>query len=227
MSGLSSVSDVAIITAIFDHYDNIKPIRKQVGLDVDWVLVTDSEDMALQAMQVGWRAVIKPMPKYKHPNRAAKAPKLAPWNYTDAPESIWVDASFRVISETFAAEAMSYANPIAQFKHPWRDCLWDEAHASKDLPKYVREPIAQQALQYRESGYPLHWGLWAAGVIARKHTDEMRVLGERWQEEIFNWSFQDQVSQPYVLMELGIKPTDFPGTHFMNDWLVYEGSGRH
>jgi len=150
-----------------------------------------------------------------------------PWEYTDASSSIWIDASFRVISETFAIEAISYANPIAQFKHPWRDCIVDEARASAGIPKYYNQPIGRQSQQYVETGHPLHWGLWATGVIARRHNPDIEMLGAEWETQVCYWSFQDQISQPYILRHLGLRPIEFPGTHFSNNWLVYEGSGRH
>lgn len=216
--------DVAIITAIFDGYDTLKPVLPQTGRDVEWICVTDGKP--LPDAVGGWTMVCEPR-NSGHSNRAAKRPKLTPWEYTDAPASIWVDASFRVISNRFAAEALAYADPIAQFRHPWRDCLYVEADVSIPLPKYAGEPIGEQADAYRQAGHPEHWGLWAAGVIARQHTSTMRRLGAAWAREVDRWSFQDQISQPFALRETGLRPTALPGTHFVNPWLSYEGSGRH
>lgn len=215
--------DVAIITAIYDNYDSLKPVRKQINLDVEWVVVTDNPKLDIE----GWEVIYEPN-RDRHPNIAAKRPKLMPWNYTDAPASIWIDASFRVVNEMFACEAMRYAEPIAQFKHPWRDCVYTETIASEDIPKYAGEPIAEQARQYRMAGFPENFGLWATGVIARQHTNnEIKRLGRVWAGEIFNWSFQDQLSEPYAMWLSNMRPAEFPGTHFANNWLVYEGSGRH
>jgi hypothetical protein len=138
-----------------------------------------------------------------------------------------VDASFRVVSDRFAVEVLAYADPIAQFAHPWRDCLYDEAAHSALLPKYAGEPIIEQGTHYRAAGHPEHWGLWAAGVIARQHTRQVWELGEAWAAEIGAWSFQDQISQPYALRAVGLRPAALPGTHLANQWLKYEGSGRH
>ena len=167
-------------------------------------------------------------PRHGRPaNREAKRPKLRPWEYTTAPASIWVDGSFRVVSDRFAIEALAYADPIAQFAHPWRNCLYEEASASAHLPKYRGEPVIEQAAYYRACGHPEGWGLWAAGVIARQHTRQVRELGDVWAHEVAAWSVQDQVSQPYALRTVRLRPTPLPGTHFANPWLNYEGSGRH
>lgn len=218
------MSKVALITAIYDSYDSLKPVLPQARVDVEWIVVTDSVPPAEDA--AGWTIVHESRPG-EHPNRAAKHPKYRPWEYTDAPASLWVDASFRVVSDTFVAEALAYADPIAQFQHPWRDCLHAEARESAHLRKYDGEPSVAQAEHYAERGHPEGWGLWATGVIARQHTAAVRELGQRWSAETDAWSFQDQISQPYVLRETGLRPSALPGTHLATPWLAYEGSGRH
>jgi hypothetical protein len=213
---------VAIVTAIFDAYDTLKPTLAQTGVEVDWVLVTDQEPVDPQ----GWRVVVEPRPELP-PVRAAKAAKCEPWKYTDAAASIWVDASFRVTSPDFAASVLDYATPIAQFTHPWRNCLYAEAEEIAKLGKDPDGAAAWQTRRYREAGHPTGWGLWASGVIARKHTAAVKRMGAAWAREVDNGSARDQVSQPYVLRAAKLKPRALPGTHLANAWLKYEGSGRH
>lgn len=217
-------ADVAIVTAIFDVYDTLKPVMPQTGVEVDWVLVTDQPPSAVP--DLGWRLVHQPEPDLP-PRRAAKAPKLTPWAYTDAPASIWIDASFRVTSPDFAAGAMEHAAPIAQFEHPWRSCLYEEAAEIAKLGMDSEGVAAWQTRRYREAGHPDGWGLWASGVIARKHTNPVKRMGAMWAKEVSSGSARDQVSQPYVLRKTRLRPAALPGTHFKNPWLAYEGSGRH
>lgn len=215
-------ADVAIISAVYDGYDTVKPVLAQAGVEVDWVLVTDHD----LADARGWRVVVEPQPDVP-PNRAAKAPKFEPWKYTDAPASIWIDASFRVTSPDFVAEALAYAKPIAQFEHPWRDCLFAEAVEIAALGKDPEGVAAWQTARYRDAGHPVGWGLWASGVIARRHTASVKRMGAAWAHEVAAGSARDQVSQPFVLREAKLRPASLPGTHLANKWLAYEGSGRH
>lgn len=215
-------ADVAIISAVYDGYDTVKPVLAQAGLEVEWVLVTDHEPIGV----LGWRVVVEPQPDVP-PNRAAKAPKFEPWKYTDAPASIWLDASFRVTSPDFAAEALAFAKPIAQFTHPWRDCLYAEAVEIAALGKDPEGVAAWQTKRYREAGHPIGWGLWASGVIARRHSAAVKRMGAAWAREVGSGSARDQVSQPFVLREAKLRPASLPGTHLANRWLAYEGSGRH
>lgn len=220
--------DAAVVSALYGSYDTLKPVMPQTNLDVDWVLVTD--DPSLRGGALGWRVVYQPRPGV-HPNRAAKVPKLFPWEYTDALASVWIDASFRVTSPDFVFATLAHtspADPIAQFVHPWRDCVYTEAEASRGLPKYAGEDFAAQVKDARGTGHPKNWGLWATGVIARQH-DSLRVfdLGKDWSDLIDRYTFQDQVSQPVALRSAGLRPVPLPGTHFANPWLTYEGSEKH
>jgi hypothetical protein len=223
-------SRAAVITAVYDGYDPLKPICPQSGADVEWVVVTDSSDVASRAEnELGWTAVVEPRPDV-HPNRAAKHPKFLPWEYVDANRSVWIDASFRVTSPSFVADVLERTDadrPVVQFSHPWRSCVYQEAMASVGLAKYATEPILAQVAAYRAKGFPANWGLWATGVIGRVHTPKVRRFGEAWLKEVYDWSFQDQLSEPVCLWREGLRPAPLPGTHVANPWLSYEISHRH
>ena len=67
---------------------------------------------------------------------------------------------------------------------------------------------------------PEHFGLWATGSIARRHTDRIRVLGDAWLDEMERWTIQDQVSLPYLLWRDGIVPGTFGIDQLDNDMVV-------
>jgi hypothetical protein len=220
-----STPQAAIVTAIYDAYDTVKPVCAQAGLDVEWVLVTDVEPEPSEAL-AGWRVVVDSRPGVE-PVRAAKAPKVEPWRYTAAPASIWVDGSFRVVSDRFAVDLLALADPIAQFGHPWRDCLYQEESAVGAAGLDPDGAAVVQTCRYRLAHHPERWGLWATGVIARHHTPAVRAMGAAWADEIAGGSARDQVSQPFVLRAHGLRPTTLPGTYMDNRWVRYEGSARH
>jgi hypothetical protein len=215
--------DIAIITSIYDGYDSLKPVLPQEGANVDWVFVTDQ----LPKDDLGWRVLHRTC-FGTHPRRAAKWPKTFPWKYTKAPASIWIDGSFQVTSPRFAVEALEFANPIAQFKHPWRGCLFDEAKTVLAIGKYPEQQrLIKAQVAYYDELMDRDWGLWASGVIVRKHTPEVQRFGERWNTEMVLRSFHDQISEPYALYASGLLPENLPGTHFANPWLKFDGSKRH
>jgi TOD1/MUCI70, glycosyltransferase-like domain len=218
------VADAAIITAVYGGYDDIKPVLPQDGLDCEHVLVTDDPD--IPDGYLGWLVAREARPGVP-PVRAAKRPKFRPWEYTAAPASVWVDGSVRVTSPSFAAEALAAACPLAQFGHPDRDCIYAEAAVSAALPRYSGEPVLAQAEHYRSGGHPERWGLWAATVIARQHVREVILMGGWWARETERWSYQDQVSEPWILRNLGLRPAVLPGYYRDNQWLRLEASGKH
>lgn len=240
----------AVLTALMDNYDTLKPILPQDGADVRWTCLTDSAQLTAEASEqlvpdgdrgeqlalvhpTGWEIVPYHRPPGEHPNRAAKAPKVNPGLFTDRHVSVWLDASFRVVSNHFvrdmAAHAAGSHSGVAQFRHPWRGCLFDEIKASLELPKYAGEAqvLQRQQTVYLDASMPRNWGLWATGVIARYHTDEVLAWGAFWGREIAQHSYQDQVSHPFACWRYDTRPADLPGNHLGNRWLSYEGSGRH
>jgi len=216
----------AIITAIYDGYDTVKPTLEQ-SVDVEWILVTDTWELNNVKTISGWTVKYLAQPELNS-YLAAKIPKVTPTMFTKCKQSIWIDASFRVTSPTFAQEVMEYADPIAHFVHPWRDCIYQECNTLLQLPKkHNGQPILEQVKAYEEDSHPKNWGLWATGVMARKHTKEVIEFQRLWLGEIVKWSLRDQLSHPYALRKANLRPNKLPGTHFSNPWLAYEGSGRH
>ncbi len=212
-----------ILTAITDGFDTLKDLPEQ-DVDVEAICVTDNPDLTSGT----WKVVYEPRSDV-HPCRAAKRPKMCPWLYSDATSSVWVDASMRITSHRFVSDLLDLAEPVAQFKHPDRNCLYDEGRYSLTLGKYANEPLIEQMLRYREEGHPDHWGLWCAGVIARHHTPQVVAMNEAWLHECEHWSFQDQVSEPALLRRHRLRPRTLPGVYWkgQNPWLGFEGSARH
>lgn len=219
---------VAVITAIYDEYDTLKPVLEQ-SVDVEWVWVTDNPLMQGMKTCTGWSVVYEPR-AHLHPNRAAKTPKCLPWLYTGCESSVWIDASYQVTSPTFVEDVLRYADPIAQFNHPWRQCVYDEAAESRLLPKYADQlDVIKEQMWWLDyvRNHPKDFGLWATGVIARHHTPEVIQMGFDWLADIHQYSYQDQLSHPNACLRNGLRPINLPGTHLANEWLAYQGSGRH
>lgn len=206
---------VAVVTAVFGNYDSLKePVPQSVP--ADWICITDDGSLSsdIWKMEVHSHGTT-------HPRSRAKIPKFMPWLYTNADTTIWVDASAQVVSPTFVEEALAALGDasMAQFRHPWRDCIYEEAQASLPLAKYEGLPILAQVESYRSKGHPEHWGLWATGVIARHHDETQKELGRRWAHHCYAWTYQDQLSEPFLLRELDVNIADLPHDLVANPWL--------
>lgn len=206
----------AIVTAIFGGYDKPSvPIPQSIA--VDYVLVTDDPDLRAP----GWRKVVlEPGAAPGSPRLAAKIPKLQPWDFSDDGPWIWIDGSMQIKSRTFAAEAAAYSREygLSQWKHPDRDCIYEEAAFSSTLPKYLGQDLGGQALHYMNQHHPTHWGLWAGGLII--YEVPMDVFAGMWWDELVKWTLQDQVSEPYVLRRCDIDVAPLPGNLRDNEWIT-------
>lgn len=200
---------VSIISSVYGDYDTPAPPLEQ-SIDCDWIMVTDGETVIPE----GWHTVTEPR-RHMHPRLAAKVAKCRPDLYSNADVTIWIDASFVITSPRFAAWCVDSlgSNVIAQIRHPDRGSIVDEADISSKMEKYNGQPVVEQARHYvSRDGHPDRFGLWATGLIVRCHWGaQTEVFGDWWLREQIRWSYQDQISEPYVLNRLDMRPTELDG----------------
>lgn len=209
---------VCIYTAIYGGYDDLKEQPEQTTA-CDFVCFTDNPDLKAK----GWRVRhlrVKHVDAM-HPRMQAKYPRTMNHDLFAPPTSnlftlarqrlhgitrydytIWIDGSVKILTEKFAGEMISYVGEygMAMFIHPDRDCIYDEVDECWDYQKYRGWPLRQQVEHYRSQGYPEHNGLMATGLIVRDmRKEKVRKINEDWWRENVRWTYQDQLSLPYVL----------------------------
>lgn len=206
---------VACYTCIAGDYDSLLP--HPVLRDVDFIAFSDRD-----IDPNGWDLrSIDPIPE--RPRLAAKMPKILPDRFLpDYETTIWIDGSHLIVDNFFVRQAIESMgdSEMALYKHPWRDCIYDEANASMELQKYKDQPIWAQVDAYRAEGHPEHFGLWACGTLVRRNTPRIANLMDEWWREISKWSIQDQISLPVVFRRAGFQPATFPHHQvFGNPWI--------
>jgi hypothetical protein len=212
---------VAIITSVYGDYDDLKeqPLRQTVACE--YVAVTDRP-----VESDTWRVAVEPRP-HVHPRLAAKHAKCLPWRYApDADVTIWVDGSATILSRDFAEMCCDSlgGSLLAQWQHPDRMCVYEEAEVSRQYGKYVDQNIAAQVHHYRQKGHPASWGLWATGCIVRRRDTVHTLMGQSWLSEQIRWTYQDQLSEAPVLRAVELRPASLPEGLWVNQWLSF---GRH
>lgn len=214
---------IAVVTAVAGNYDS--PRRDVFTLGVDYYFYADeASDHLVRSPWIG-------EPLYAdegHPRRVAKGPKVNPHAYpalSDHDVVIWVDGGCHIVSDAFVSEIVEALGdaPILLSPHfDDRHCAYGEATIRP--PKYADEPLDEQVAHYRSVGFPENFGLYECGVMARnmKHPDAA-PLGAAWEEEVARWSYQDQVSLPFVLWRLEIEPAVLPQTFRKYGWVKVNG----
>lgn len=214
------MNNIALVSAVIGDYDKIKSIPTVEG--VDNFLFTDVTDIDTN---LNWN-VINVERNNAHPRLQAKQYKLLTHKYISYHYEtiIWTDGSVNWKSSESIAEMIenSMQYELSMFEHPIRDCIYEEAKFSLSMPKYKNTGIERQADAYRQIQHPEHWGLWASGIFVRKNTFYINNMFEFWMYQNIKFTYQDQISLPYVLRKFNIIPNTFNKYLWANDWFDLE-----
>ncbi len=213
---------IATVCSVYGGYDTPAEIMEQT-VPFTQILVTDTPTPSFRR-----QVVVEPRP-HLHPRMAAKYAKLFPWHYAEADVYVWTDGSAYVKSPEWLEWLLSLSAmaPVTQFMHFERDDVMDEAHASVGMLKYDGMPVLEQAQHYLDQGHPRNWGLWETGTIVYRPgvyvgnaaMDMLNEANSAWLREMVRWTWQDQVSQPFVYRNAGLRPRSIDGNMRYNDYM--------
>ena len=163
----------------------------------------------------GWQ--IRPIaaPATLCPRMRAKFHKMFPpagyeWN-------VWVDGAYVLRTGEEAKHLVDdlirhSPSGFGLHQHFDRNCLFDEAGHSLELPKCEdqRRIIEDHTRHYAATGHPMNWGLWAAGFMCRRSTRRVAEIMHCWWDELLRWSWRDQISLAFVLRNTNFRPDSWP-----------------
>lgn len=216
---------VVVLQAVYGGYDRLThwPEQDVPGGTVHRVVVTDAHPLQVRFADIPGRhvpvTVVSYPLRHMHPRMAAKVAKCQPWRFAgDADVVVWADGSVQPTDGQFVGHLLAYTQRghVGWFAHPCRSTIMDEARASAVLPKYAGQRVMEQVEAYYADGY-VDDGLWAAGIAVWRDPFgvETRRFGTMWLAEQVAWTYQDQLSLPYVLWRNpGILPVTIPGDLF-------------
>jgi hypothetical protein len=211
---------IAVYTAVYGKYDDLSPQPEIEG--VDYVCFTDNSSLRKDP----WRVIVR-RPRYEHPRLSAKYFKMLPhrvlggYRYT-----VWIDGNVMIRDSGFPKAFLSQAENtgFALFLHPDRSCIYDEAEYSTRMPKYQGQRVMEQVRYYESRGYPRNNGLYAGGLVARDSSRrKVRRLCRHWLRENLRWTYQDQLSLPYLFWKEDFSPSVFPYNLWENHWFEVLG----
>ena len=157
--------------------------------------------------------------KFKDNRRNSRIHKMLIHQYVDTEYSIWIDGNIVLLkSPEELIKTYLKDHDIAVFKHPTRDCLYDEAIECAKKGLDDPEVIIEQVKKYEDEGYAKHKGLAECSVILRRHTPKVEAFNNAWWSEYCKHSKRDQISFMYALDKVGLR-VNLINEHFIN----YEG----
>jgi hypothetical protein len=217
-----------VYTCLFGHSELFNDFEYERD-GIDFICFTDDPELRSDF----WKIELVPR-KALDPARAAKKIKSSPHIYlAQYDQSLYVDNVVRLkvrparLFEEYLAPATS---PLVCFRHPERDCVYDEARAVLSIDFDTPERVNPQMALYRHLGYPAHNGLAKSTLLLRRHQDPalQRVMNA-WREQVFCHSRRDQLSLPPVCwlenFQIEYIPLNF-AAHDLLDWPVIKDGLR-
>jgi len=124
-----------------------------------------------------------------------------------------------IIIDTYLKE-----KDIAVFKHPVRNCIYDEIEATIFHKKEQNTNLLETYRNFLlKNNYKRNNGLYELTSFAYKNTPEILNMMFSWWELICKYSSRDQLSFPYVLNKHNIQPSIIPGSPLLygghNDYI--------
>lgn len=177
---------MTIYTAIFSHYDDLKP---PLVITPGWEYICFTDQNITSDV---WQ--IKKVPSARCPKRQTNDFKIMYYQYILDSYSIWVDASFYINCDLNKWWSKHFKGNITFMKHPDRDCFYQEASKCIELKKDDPDIITRQVNCYRSFNLPDHAGMVAAGIIMRVDTVATRSFCQHWAHYLSLGSKRDQLA---------------------------------
>lgn len=216
---------IAIISAVFGNYDSIKQQRIENAKSVDWFLFTDAPP---QHHVHPWKCITQPyhleacpqtfndikdkrifnmMSAKYYKAQTHNIPLLAPYDYY-----IWIDGSIflrdNFINNVLETIQQSGPSDIISFKHSARNNILDEVKESVGMNKYrgIADKIVNQYNDYIGQGFKDDVGLFENTVMIKRNNPKSSTIFDMWWEHNVKYSYQDQISFPFVLWKTNTTP---------------------
>ena len=188
---------VAVYTALFGDYDQIKKIKAKNRL-CDYFIFTDQYlppdcDWQLKQYEFNDKTCNTPVLK----NRFLKMhPHLL---FPEYDYSIYVDATIVIELDIMRLMSRIGENCLALFEHhAGVNDSFVEAERVKRIGLAPKDIVDKQMEKYKREGFPANFGFFECGIIVRKHNDKDCIsIMNTWWEEFVNESKRDQLSFMY------------------------------
>lgn len=110
---------------------------------------------------------------------------------------------------------------LAAFKHPQRQCVYDEYEACRRWRKDNADVMSAQMDKYRFLGYPPANGLAETACVVRKNTPEVANFNTLWWRQLEEHSLRDQLSFDFTAWRFEITYGRIPGCRDKSNYFTY------
>lgn len=192
------------------------PIEQSVFEGVDYHAFVDFDSETELPPETMWSYHNVPqwsIDKQYMDRRHAKVFKILPHLFLPGYDYyIWIDSTHMVgMNPNQIIEMYLKDSDIALFKHPERDCVYDEGDIIQAVKFDKGYNVQSQMNFYESTSYPKNNGLYELPCRIQRNTGQIQALMLTWWELICKYSSRDQLSLPFALTLHGITPAIMPG----------------
>ena len=183
-------------TVITKGYDDLKDPIPLEGWE--YICFTDDPDLRSDVWEM------------RVTQKTQRQVKIMGYEYIGNVPALYIDGSIEII-DNLDKFMMAIRKEWSVWKHPQRDCIFDEADAVVEFKGLDDAEVKKQMLRYE--ALPRHWGLGQTGVMFRDFSLEwVRQLSRLWYHEVANGFDRDQLSLSYCAWSMGKRPHLVPNT---------------
>ena len=189
-----------VYTCMFGHSEHFED-RDYGDRNVDYICFTDDAELAPK----NWQPILVQHPTMD-PARFSKRHKHLPHLHLAGYErSIYVDNTVKLKVEPSSIFERYADDSLVMFKHPRRECVYEEAVAVSRYQLDDPAIVQRQMEVYKKSGDPEKNGLNAAGFLLRTHANESVAKAMlEWHSQLLLYSKRDQLGWNFAAWATGV-----------------------
>jgi hypothetical protein len=215
--------NLTVYSCITGGYDNLKHLLdSHTDPKIKYVLFTEGPAVAGTAWEI--RPAV-----WQHETSSQRTSRFHKLNahilFPEAELTMWIDGALQIKPDAQlwgVAELMPKNCDVVTFKHPQRDCVYDELAACVRLKKDDPRVMQQQIRRYQEERYPAHNGMVETSCLLRRHTPSMALFNAGWWTELAAGSVRDQLSFNYTAWKLKFPYGSLPGCRDRSPYFTFK-----
>ncbi len=123
---------------------------------------------------------------------------------------ILVDPNQTVVVDPFElVNKYLSGTPLGLFAHRIHSCIYDVIYDESDVDDIAE--VLRQRGGYTAQGFPKQFGFYDLSFVLMRNVPVMLKMCLRWWEQVCRYSALPEISLPYIVWTLGIKPSILPG----------------
>jgi hypothetical protein len=141
---------------------------------------------------------------------------------SDAEYSIYHDGNFQLrMDPNQMIDELLKKQQWASYRHPCRKCIYEEAQVLLNEKIGTPKLVSNEIERYRDAGFPSGEGLWANGLIVRRHTPEVAELNEHWWRLYMAGCERDQISFPMARRDVNLRVHTIDGDIWSSPYVLF------